>query len=385
MYSRRQIFGSFSSPRQGNRHMDSHCGTWGNASCHIWLKRVHPCVMNTVLTSVPVLDMTTARHADGSFDEEFIASLLDAAHRVGFFQITGFGAAPGAARQLLDTLAEFFARPVEEKLELDNRTSAQFRGYTRLGAEITRGRADSREQIDFGPDREPLQNVDAATPYLKLQGRNQWPAAFPALEQTAMEWAALMQEVGAELLAALSVGLGLPEDYFAQAFSPNPAWMGKLVHYVGGGVVPAAGSQGVGAHADYGFITLLLQDAVGGLAVQPYGQDEWLPVEPLEGALVVNLGEMLEVATNGYLMATIHRVTAPPAGVDRYSVPFFYSPRLDSVIDTIPLPAPLAAAARGVSDDPSNPMLASYGANVLKGWLRAHPETAKVHYPELVD
>ncbi|MDO5745426.1 MAG: 2OG-Fe(II) oxygenase family protein, partial [Micrococcaceae bacterium] len=156
------------------------------------------------------------------------------------------------------------------------------------------------------------------------------------------------------------------------------------VHYVGGGIVPGAGSQGVGAHADYGFITLLLQDSVGGLEVQPYGQEQWIEVEPIEGALVVNIGEMLEVATNGYLMATIHRVTAPPAGVDRYSVPFFYSPRLDSVIGTVPLPVELAAQARGVSDDPDNPMLASYGANVLKGWLRAHPQTARAHYPALV-
>lgn len=364
--------------------MDSHNGTLGNTGSHIRTARVHSCVMSTILTSLPVLDMSSARHADGSFDEDFITSLRDAAHNVGFFQITGFGASPGTAQSLLDTIAEFFALPVEEKIKLDNRTSAQFRGYTRLGAEITRGRADSREQIDFGPEREPLQNVPANAPYLRLQGHNQWPAAFPALEAAAMEWAALMQKVGSELLAALSVGLGLPEDYFAQAFSPDPAWMGKLVHYVGGGVVPEAGNQGVGAHADYGFITLLLQDRVGGLEVQPYGQDNWIAVEPIEGALVVNLGEMLEVATNGYLMATIHRVTAPPAGVDRYSVPFFFSPRLDSVIDTVPLPRQLAEAARGVSDDPLNPMLASYGANVLKGWLRAHPQTARAHYPDLV-
>lgn len=64
-------------------------------------------------------------------------------------------------------------------------------------------------------------------------------------------------------------------------------------------------------------------------------------------------------------------------------MPFFYSPRLDAVIDKVELPADLAADARGVSDDPENPMLASYGANVLKGWLRAHPQTAAIHYPEL--
>ncbi|GAA3712793.1 isopenicillin N synthase family oxygenase [Zhihengliuella alba] len=339
--------------------------------------------MATVRTSVPVLDLSTARLADGLFNPEFIDALRDAAHNVGFFQIVGYGAREGQPAELLSTLAEFFALPLEQRLALDNRNSAQFRGYTRLGKEITQGRADSREQIDYGPELPERADVPADQPYLGLQGPNQWPAEFPQLERVAMEWAQLMSGIGAELLGAISVSLGLPEDHFAEPFDGDAAWMGKLVHYVGG-QVPEAGTQGVGSHADYGFVTLLLQDQVGGLEVQPYGQDEWITVEPIEGALVVNLGEMLEVATDGYLMATIHRVTAPPPGVDRYSVPFFWSPRLDAVIDRVELPAELAAEARGVSDDPTNPMLSSYGANVLKGWLRAHPETAAKFYPELV-
>ncbi|GHD00009.1 isopenicillin N synthase family dioxygenase [Zhihengliuella salsuginis] len=338
--------------------------------------------MTTVRTSVPVLDLSAARTADGRFNPDFIDALRDAAHHVGFFQITGYGARDGQAAELLDTVARFFRLPLEQRLELDNRNSAQFRGYTRLGKEMTQGRADSREQIDYGPERTAVGSAAEGRSFMKLQGPNQWPESFPQLERAAMEWSDLMSRVGAELLSAIGVALGLPEDYFDEPFAGTPAWMGKLVHYVGG-QVPEAGTQGVGAHADYGFVTMLLQDAIGGLEVQPYGQDEWITVEPIEGALVVNLGEMLEVATNGYLMATIHRVTAPPPGVDRYSVPFFWSPRLDAVIDEVDLPAELAADARGVSDDPANPMLSSYGANVLKGFLRAHPETAAKHYPEL--
>lgn len=338
--------------------------------------------MSTTRTSVPVLDLSTARNSDGFFNMDFIDSLRDAAHNVGFFQIINYGAAHGQVEELLETVAGFFRLPLEQRLELDNRTSAQFRGYTRLGKEITRGRADSREQIDFGPDRKPLIDVPDDQLFLRLQGHNQWPAQYPELERTALAWTALMARIGVDLLEGISVALGLPENYLAEPFTFSPAWMGKLVHYVGG-QVPEAGTQGVGAHADYGFVTLLLQDTVGGLEVQPHGQEEWIPVEPIPGALVVNLGEMLEVATNGYLMATIHRVTAPPPGVDRYSVPFFWSPRLDAVIEPVPLPPALLAEARGVSDDPDNPMLSSYGSNVLKGWVRAHPETAAIHYPEL--
>ncbi|PRA10959.1 2OG-Fe(II) oxygenase [Arthrobacter sp. MYb211] len=339
--------------------------------------------MNNVVTEIPVLDISTSRNADGSFNEAFVAALRDAAHRVGFFQIVGYASQANQDQELLDTIAEFFKKPVAEKIKLDNRNSAQFRGYTRMGTEITRGRADAREQIDYGPERETLSEVPADKPYLNLQGPNQFPADFPQLEERALAWAELMNQTGHELLAAIAVGLGLPEDHFDEPFADTPSWMGKLVHYVSGDVVPDAGNQGVGLHADYGFVTLLLQDQVGGLQVQPYGQEEWIAVPPTPGALVVNLGEMLEVATDGYLMATIHRVVAPPAGVDRYSVPFFYSPRLDAVVDKVQLPAELAAVARGVSDDPHNAMLASYGANVLKGWLRAHPQTAAIHYPEL--
>lgn len=333
--------------------------------------------------TIPVLDLAAARQADGSFSPDFIEQLRDAAHRVGFFQLIGYGAAPGQAEDLLATIKQFFDLPLEERMKLDNRLSPHFRGYTRMGTEVTQGRADAREQIDYSPDREPVTDYPPGQPYWLLQGHNMWPDSLPELERAAMAWAGLMSRVGAELLRAIAVSLHLPEDYFDEPFRDSPAWMGKLVHYVGG-VVEAAGDQGVGSHADYGFVTLLLQDAVGGLEVLPPGASEWASVDPVPGALVVNLGEMLEVATEGYLAATVHRVQAPPPGVDRYSVPFFWSPRLDAVIEPVPLPAELKAQARGISDDPANPMLASFGLNMLKGRMRAHPDVTERHYPQLM-
>ena len=334
--------------------------------------------------SIPLLDLSTARGRDGTFDPAFIDALRDATHRVGFFQLTGYGAPAAEVDELFDVTRRFFELPLESRLELDNRLSPHFRGYTRLGHEITQGRPDAREQLDFGPERPAIEDYPPEQPYWLVQGPNLLPdRALPELRTVCMAWAERMSGVGAELLSAIAVSLELPEGYFDEPFRDSPAWMAKLVHYVGG-VVADAGPQGVGAHADYGFVTLLLQDQVGGLQVLPPGTDSWIPVEPIPGALVINLGEMLEVATQGYLAATIHRVEAPPAGVDRYTVPFFFSPRLDAVIEPVPLPPALAARSRGVTDDPDNPMLASYGANVLKGWLRAHPEVARIHHPELV-
>ncbi len=340
--------------------------------------------MGASAESIPVLDLGAARTGAGEFDPAFITALRDAAHEVGFFQLTGYGASPEQVRELFAVTRRFFELPLPHRLELDNRTSPHFRGYTRLGHEITQGRPDAREQLDFGPERPAVTDYPPGEPYWLIQGPNLWPdAALPELRTVCMAWADLMARVGAELLEAIAVSLELPADHFNAAFEGSPAWMAKLIHYVGG-VVEAAGAQGVGAHADYGFITLLLQDQVGGLQVLPPGSDAWIGVDPVPGALVVNLGEMLEVATQGYLAATVHRVEAPAPGVNRYTIPFFWSPRLDAVIEPVSLPPALAAQARGVTDDPANPMLASYGANVLKGWIRAHPEVARLHHPELI-
>ncbi len=123
---------------------------------------------------------------------------------------------------------------------------------------------------------------------------------------------------------------------------------------------------------------LLHQDDVGGLQVQVPGTDEWLDAAPVPDGYVVNIGEMLEVATRGYLTATRHRVASPPPGVDRYSVPFFLGPRLDAVVEPVDLPPELAAETTvwDPNDDPDNPLLAAYGENALVGWLRSHPTVA---------
>lgn len=193
--------------------------------------------------SIPVLDLGTARQSGGSFNPDFIGQLRYATHNVGFFQVTGYGAGPGQPEQLLDTIRRFFSLPLEERLKLDNRLSPHFRGYTRMGTEVTQGRADAREQIDYSPERQPVTDYPEDQPFWLLQGPNLWPdASFPELRPVAMAWAELMSRVGMELLRGIAVSLQLPEDYFDEPFRGSPAWMGKLVHYVGG-VVEAAGDQ----------------------------------------------------------------------------------------------------------------------------------------------
>lgn len=212
---------------------------------------------------------------------------------------------------------------------------------------------------------------------MRLVGPNQWPAALPELREVALAWQAEAQRVCAEVLRALSAALGQEEGYFDRWFDAEAATHAKIVRYPGR--AEDGSDQGVGAHKDYGFLALLQQDGVGGLQVQiPDG--DWVDATPVPGSFVLNIGEMLEIATQGYLVATKHRVISPPVGVDRYSVPFFLGPRLDAVVEPLVLPAELAAGARGVSQDADNPLLSAYGENALLGWLRSHPKVAERWY-----
>lgn len=160
---------------------------------------------------------------------------------------------------------------------------------------------------------------------------------------------------------------------------PSPAL--KIARYPG--IEADVPAQGVGAHKDLGVLTLLsVEDGKAGLQVEKDG--EWLDVVPPAGAFVVNIGELLEIATDGYLKATLHRVVSPAPGTDRISIPYFHGPALDASIPTIDLPPALAADAPGVTVDPANPLHAVFGDNWLKSRLRAHPNVVEAQHPHLL-
>jgi isopenicillin N synthase-like dioxygenase len=322
-------------------------------------------------TPLPVIDISRFRGPDR---DALLAELRVAAHEVGFFYVTGHGFPPGLARSALDVARAFFALPEAARLEIENVNSPQFRGYTRTGTEYTREAPDWREQVDIGLEREAL-NPGADEPaYLRLIGPNQWPTALPELRPTVLAWQDEALRVSQEVLRALAAALGQDEGYFDAWFDAEASVNLKLVHYPGRPTPDT--EQGVGAHKDYGYLALLQQDEVGGLQVRD-AAGRWIDVTPLPGAFVVNIGEMLEIATSGYLRATDHRVVSPAAGMERYSIPFFLGPRLDAVVEPLQLPPELAAEARGVTQDPDNPLLAAFGQNALLGWLRSHPRVAE--------
>jgi isopenicillin N synthase-like dioxygenase len=139
----------------------------------------------------------------------------------------------------------------------------------------------------------------------------------------------------------------------------------------------------VGAHRDAGVLTLLLAEPGSrGLQVRRATGgdpgDGWIDVPPLQGAFIVNIGELLEVATGGHLRATEHRVNLDGPAHERISVPYFFNPRLDAQIPVLALPEELGPLAEK-RDDSSDPIFSVYGRNAWKSRLRAHPDVATAH------
>ncbi len=325
-------------------------------------------------TTLPVVDLR-----DDAGDLR--SRLRAAAHDVGFFYLAGHGVPTELARRMLTTARRFFALPQAEKDAVAMVRSPHFRGYTRLGGELTRGEVDWREQIDIGPERVSI-GGPGHPDHFWLQGPNQWPAALPELAEIVAEWDAALSGVARTLLSWWASALGSPADVFDAAFAHAPATLIKIVRYP----ALAATPQGVGAHRDSGVLTLLLAEPDShGLQVRgPHGN--WIDVPARDGSFIVNIGELLEVSTGGYLRATEHRVHLTRSDSERISVPYFFNPRLDAQIPVLSLPDELAAQAR-TRADPSDPIFSVYGRNAWKSRLRAHPDVAAAHghWPSTAD
>jgi len=326
--------------------------------------------------TLPVLDLSRLDLGQEEADL-FRADLRAASRDVGFFYLTGTGVPTALEQRLHRAARDFFALPEADKLAIENINSPHFRGYTRVGGERTQGAVDWREQIDIGPERVAVSGGPAFT---RLIGPNLWPAAQPELREVVAQWHAALSAVSRRLLRAWALALGAEESYFDDHFG-EPSTLIKIVRYPG--TDEPLPQQGVGAHKDSGVLALLwVEPGKGGLQVERDGR--WVDAPPVDGAFVVNIGELLEYATGGYLKATNHRVISPKTPDDRLSIPFFFNPALDTQLPLIDLPPELAAQARGVTDDPSNPIHSLYGENALKSRLRAHPDVAAIHHPDLV-
>ena len=337
--------------------------------------------MSTALPhTLPILDLARLNQ-NPAYRAAFLDNLRYAARDIGFFYIINHGIAPHLLEDVQHEARRFFALPDDEKAQVAMIHSPHFRGYNRAAAELTRGKPDWREQFDIGAERPALTPAANAPVWRRLQGPNLWPAALPRLKPALLRFQRDMAQMALRLLRAFAEALHLAPDAFDTLYGEQPNEHIKLIRYPG--QQETQSNQGVGAHKDSGFLSFLLQDTEKGLQVE-IAPDVWIDAAPLPGSFVVNIGELLELATNGYLRATVHRVVSPPAGKERLSIAFFLGARLDGVVPVYPLPSALAGEAHGPQSDPQNPLLRDVGWNYLKGRLRSHPDVAERYYRDVL-
>ena len=331
--------------------------------------------------TLPTLDL---RRFDGRASERsrFLEDLRTAARNVGFFYLVGHGIWDGLIQDVPKVSRRFFSLPEKDKLAIEMVNSPHFRGYNRAGFEHTRGKPDWREQVDIGPEKPAPLFDREAPPWTRLQGPNQWPAGFAEFKPTLLTYQDEITALAVRVLRAFAAALEQPEDIFAPIYTPAPKPLIKIIRYPGR--ASDESDQGVGAHKDSGFVTLLLQEKQAGLQVQA-DDGGWIDAPPVPGSFVVNIGEILEMASNGYLRASVHRVVSPPQGADRLSIALFLGARHDATVPLLSLPPHLAAQARGVTQDPHNPLSGRSAGIILKSRLRSHPDVARRRYADLID
>ena len=307
--------------------------------------------------------------------------LREAAHEVGFFYLTGHGVPGGSPAGCSRRRAGCSALPQPDKDAVAMVRSPHFRGYTRLGGELTRGEVDWREQVDIGPrapaDRRARQaRLPVASGPQPVAGR----AAGAARDH---------RRVGRRAIRGgphACCGTGRPRWAARRTCStpPSPDAPATLIKVIRA-TPPARPPRRAWARTkDSGVLTLLLAEPGGqGLQVRrperSCGLTGWVDVPPLDGAFVVNIGELLEVATGGYLQATEHRVDL--RGIrGRADLGAVLLQSAAGRADSGAVAAGRAGGTRSrVRTDPSDPIFSVYGRNAWKSRLRAHPDVAAAH------
>lgn len=279
---------------------------------------------------LPLVDISPLVTGDG--DRAVVAEALDAACRShGFLAVVGHGVPADLQGRVEAAAAAFFALPEATKGEIAMaRAGRAWRGWFPVGGELTAGVPDHKEGLYLGTELAPDDpRVRAGRP---LHGPNLWPTHPADLRPAVEQWMAAMATVAEAVLSGLALALGLDEDWFPRHLTAEPTVLFRIFHYPP--VAEGEPGWGVAEHTDYGLLTLLAQDHHGGLEVRtPQG---WVDVPPVPGALVANIGDMLDRMTAGRYRSTPHRVR-PSQGEGRLSLPYFYDPGWDAAVAPLPL------------------------------------------------
>ncbi|KIV93350.1 hypothetical protein PV10_04567 [Exophiala mesophila] len=281
---------------------------------------------------IPLIDISGYLAGDATQAKKIASELRSACMAPGFFQITGHQVPASLRAELLSKLSQFFALPASTKQALHRSQSKCLRGYETVGEQkLEGGFSDQKEGFMIGPDFP----ADA----LFLQGPNQWPAEedAPGLRQVYTAYFEEILNLSKTMFRLMALSLNLEETYFDEFVgSKDSISMCRAHRYPPTTPEMANKSRGIGAHTDFGALTLLMQDDIGGLEVFHKPSETWHQVTPIKDAFVVNIGDMMERWTNNMYTSTLHRVISPVSTKDRYSVAFFNEGLGHQLIECIP-------------------------------------------------
>ena len=294
---------------------------------------------------IPVLDLTGALAPGGPRSAQVARELRSAAMASGFFYVRHHGIDAAMVERQFDITRQLMALPIERREALSIRNSPIMRGYEGLGAQTLDAamKPDLKESFYCGMD------WPADHPYVKAgyqtYGPSQWPAELPDVRAHCEAYIDAMNALSLRLMQLMALSLDLPEDYF-DAACHDPMVTLRMVRYPAHPEGADDRTFGAGTHTDWGAVTILAQDAHGGLEVQmPDGG--WVAATPMEGTFVVNLGDMIPRWTNGLYHSNPHRVRNTfSGGAARYSIPFFYEPEYLARIVSVPGTVPAGKAPR---------------------------------------
>ena len=287
--------------------------------------------MTTELTvdvsEIPVIDISSLV-SDNPLDT--VANQIRQACRdTGFFYIVGHGVDEGLQNRLEQLSRQFFALDLETKMQIRMALGGRaWRGYFPVGGELTSGKPDLKEGIYLGSELN--QTHPAVRSGVPMHGANLFPE-IPQFRETILEYLTVMTQLGHALMTGIALSLNLDASYFRERYTTDPLILFRIFNYPFPSN-PQGQSWGVGEHTDYGLLTILKQDDLGGLQVKT--KSGWIDAPPIANSFVCNIGDMLDRLTGGLYRSTPHRVKNV-SGRSRLSFPFFFDPNFNAELHPI--------------------------------------------------
>ena len=285
------------------------------------------------MQTLPIIDIGPLSEPYSEAWQPVISAIDSACRNSGFFYIKNHGISPEQMQSMFALSASFFNLPYPEKESIAISESHNHRGWGHTGAEQLDPEAptDWKETFDMALDLHKDHPLSQACP--EFYGPNRYPQ-MATFQQAMNQHYELLSRLSMRILEAMALALKEPKDFFTTCFEGQTSVL-RLLHYPPRtSESSAAPDQAAGAHTDYGCITLLAQDDVGGLEVQA-NDGQWISAPPVENTFVVNIGDLMQRWTNDQYKSTAHRVKSPPPYVHRYAIPFFVEPRFDTQVDCI--------------------------------------------------